>query len=181
VPRVSQEHLDARRRQILDAAAGCFARNGFHATSMTDIQAAAGLSTGGVYRHFAGKDDIIVALTSRVVDRMAERLRETADQGTPSVARLIEAMHAGTDAALMVQIWAEAGRNPEIAEIVRRHGDRLRATIRSVLAPCGSADLVEGFVALSVGVFISRTRFGVDTPADRLTCAVRELLTREAV
>jgi AcrR family transcriptional regulator len=180
VPRVSQEHLDARRRQILDAAAGCFARNGFHATSMADIQAAAGLSAGGVYRHFAGKDDIIVVLTNRVVDGMVERFRETAEGGTPSVARLIEAMHAGADAALMVQIWAEAGRNPKIAEIMRRHGDRLRATIRSVLAPCG-ADLVEGFVALSVGVFISQTRFGVDAPTDRLTCAVRELLAQEAV
>lgn len=180
MPRVSQEHLDARRRQILDAAAGCFARNGFHATSMTDIQAAAGLSTGGVYRHFAGKDNIIVALTNQVVDSMVERLRDTAEEGTPSVARLIEAMHAGADAALMVQIWAEAGRNPKIAEIMRRHGDRLRATVRSVLAPCGS-DLVEGFVALSVGVFISQTRFGVDAPTDRLTCAVRELLAQETV
>jgi AcrR family transcriptional regulator len=172
VPRVSPEHLAARRRQIVDAAARCFARSGFHATSMTDVQAAAGLSAGGVYRHFAAKDDIIVALTAQVVDGMVDRLRQAAADDTPTVARLIDAMHADTDPALLVEIWAEAGRNPRIDEIMRRHGDRLRETIRSVLP----ADLVEGFVALSMGVFVSQTRFGVAAPADRLTCAVRQLL-----
>jgi len=43
VPKVSDAHLAARRRQILDAAARCFARDGFHRTSMQDIVGASGI------------------------------------------------------------------------------------------------------------------------------------------
>ncbi|TML76063.1 MAG: helix-turn-helix transcriptional regulator, partial [Actinobacteria bacterium] len=37
MPRVSDEHLDARRRQIIDAAIVCFARDGFHRATMQDV------------------------------------------------------------------------------------------------------------------------------------------------
>lgn len=63
--RVSQEHLDARRRQILDGAARCFARDGFHATSMQDVLKEVGLSAGAVYRYFTGKEDLIAAIAGR--------------------------------------------------------------------------------------------------------------------
>ncbi|HEY9407971.1 MAG TPA: helix-turn-helix domain-containing protein, partial [Jiangellaceae bacterium] len=52
MPRVSEAHLAARRDQILQAAWTCFARDGFHATSMQDVFAEAGLSAGAVYRYF---------------------------------------------------------------------------------------------------------------------------------
>jgi TetR/AcrR family transcriptional regulator, transcriptional repressor of aconitase len=37
MPKVSEEHLDARRRRIVDAAIVCFARDGFHRATMQDI------------------------------------------------------------------------------------------------------------------------------------------------
>ena len=46
MPRVSEDHLLARRQQILDAARVCFLRDGFHNTSMQDVIAEAGLSVG---------------------------------------------------------------------------------------------------------------------------------------
>ncbi|MBF6331691.1 TetR/AcrR family transcriptional regulator [Nocardia transvalensis] len=64
MPRVSEEHLERRRRQILDAAQECFARKGFHATSMQDVFTASGLSAGAVYRYFKSKDDLIAALAA---------------------------------------------------------------------------------------------------------------------
>jgi AcrR family transcriptional regulator len=74
MPRVSQAHLDARRRQILDAARRCFVRNGFHATSMQDVLAEANLSAGAVYRYFRGKDEIIAAIAGEVVAEVAGAL-----------------------------------------------------------------------------------------------------------
>ena len=38
MPKISEEKRQARRLQILDAASRCFARDGFHATSMADIE-----------------------------------------------------------------------------------------------------------------------------------------------
>lgn len=50
------------RRRVLDAAAQCFTRNGFHATSMHEICTAAGMSPGALYRHFPSKEAIIIAI-----------------------------------------------------------------------------------------------------------------------
>lgn len=59
-----------RRDRILDAAAGLAARRGFHTIAMADIGAEAGIVGSGVYRHFANKDAILVALLDQVMDRL---------------------------------------------------------------------------------------------------------------
>ena len=59
MPKVTEEHLEARRTQILDAALACFSRNGFHQTTMHDICSEAGLSPGAVYRYFDSKEAMI--------------------------------------------------------------------------------------------------------------------------
>ena len=46
MPKVLPEYLELRRQQILDAAAACFSRRGFHQTTMQDICTEAGLSPG---------------------------------------------------------------------------------------------------------------------------------------
>lgn len=59
MPKVSEEHLEAKREMILHAAIACFARDGFHKTTMSDIATAAGVSDGLAYRYFSGKEEII--------------------------------------------------------------------------------------------------------------------------
>ena len=49
MPKVSQEHRDARRAQILRAAAACFERKGYQRTTMADIIRESGLSAGAIY------------------------------------------------------------------------------------------------------------------------------------
>jgi len=61
MPRISEERLEARREQILDAARACLLEHGLEAVSMEMIIARSGLSTGAVYRYFKGKDEIIGA------------------------------------------------------------------------------------------------------------------------
>jgi TetR/AcrR family transcriptional regulator, fatty acid metabolism regulator protein len=48
-----------KRRQILDAAVRVFARQGFHATRVSDIADEAGVAYGLVYHYFRSKDDIL--------------------------------------------------------------------------------------------------------------------------
>ncbi|MCW2757894.1 MAG: TetR family transcriptional regulator, partial [Nocardioidaceae bacterium] len=58
----------ARKEKILAAAALLVARDGYHAASMADIGAEAGITGSGIYRHFDSKAAILVALFERVID-----------------------------------------------------------------------------------------------------------------
>lgn len=86
MPIVSQEHLDAQRRNILDAARQCFAAQGIHPTTMPQICRAANLSIGAVYRYFPSKEAIIHAAFQ---DSMRENLEwaiPAAQQADPALA-----------------------------------------------------------------------------------------------
>jgi AcrR family transcriptional regulator len=72
MPKVTEEHVEARRRQILSAALRCFAREGFHRTTMQDIFREADLSPGAVYSYFKGKDELIGAIIGELMGFLAE-------------------------------------------------------------------------------------------------------------
>ncbi|MGQ0576565.1 MAG: TetR/AcrR family transcriptional regulator [Pseudonocardia sp.] len=61
-----------RRERILVAAAELATRRGFHDIGLADIGAEAGIVGSGVYRHFARKDAILVALLDRGMTRLEE-------------------------------------------------------------------------------------------------------------
>jgi AcrR family transcriptional regulator len=72
--RSARRHRDPERKQrILDAAAALGARRGFHAISMADIGAEAGIVGSGIYRHFQSKTAVLVAMLDQVMDRLADR------------------------------------------------------------------------------------------------------------
>jgi AcrR family transcriptional regulator len=58
---------EAARGAILDAALSCFAKRGYHDTSVDDIAARARLSKGAIYWHFAGKRELFLALMDRAL------------------------------------------------------------------------------------------------------------------
>ncbi len=64
MPRITDERREARREQILEAARACLQEHGLEAVSMEMIIARSGLSTGAVYGHFKGKDQIIKAMVT---------------------------------------------------------------------------------------------------------------------
>ena len=72
MPKVTEEHVAARRRQILSAALRCFARQGFHRTTMQDIFREADLSPGAVYSYFGSKDELIAAIIAAMMGFVAE-------------------------------------------------------------------------------------------------------------
>lgn len=57
-----------RKERILAAVADLLARRGYHAVSMSDVGAAVGIVGRGIYRHFAGKSALLVALFERDID-----------------------------------------------------------------------------------------------------------------
>lgn len=62
----------ATREYILRKAAEVFNLHGYYGTSMSDIMAATGLEKGGIYNHFAGKDDLALQAYEYAVDLMRQ-------------------------------------------------------------------------------------------------------------
>jgi AcrR family transcriptional regulator len=135
MPRVSADHLAARRQQILDAARSCFLRNGFHATSMQDVIKEAKLSVGAVYRYFPSKNDLITALAGQVIGEISGVFAAVAAAQPPPplheiMSRVVDIATANTgpDGALRlaVHIWSESLRDEALAEFVSEIYGRLR-------------------------------------------------------
>ena len=61
MPRLTDATKAARRTQIIEAAIDCFLDHGYTNTSMSDIIKASGLSSGSIYSHFSGKEDILIS------------------------------------------------------------------------------------------------------------------------
>jgi AcrR family transcriptional regulator len=142
MPKVSEEHLNARRTQIVDAAVVCFARDGFHRATIQDICREADLSPGAVYRYFTGKDEIIEAIADERHAREAGFLggaREAGGgyEGLRALGRAFFSSLADPDERrrrrLGVQVWAEALRNPAIHKLVMRGVDRPRRAIAELV------------------------------------------------
>ncbi|WP_206439489.1 TetR/AcrR family transcriptional regulator [Streptomyces scabichelini] len=82
----------AKRAEIVAAARRCFARGGFHQTSMPDIAAAAGVSAGAPYRYFTARGEIILAIAAdafRLTFEPMDRVAVVAD--APSLGDLVAA------------------------------------------------------------------------------------------
>ena len=131
VASVSVGHRPAeaeRRERILEAAEHAFVRHGFHATTMQHVADEVGTSAGNLYRYFPSKEAIVEGLCQLDQARRAEFFAAFGDLMARN-GDLTEAMRKGLrehvfskppeKARLIVEIWAEAGRNPRVAEITR--------------------------------------------------------------
>ena len=114
-----------RRQQILHAAMVCFAKCGFHQTSMHDISEEAGISVGLIYRYFASKEAVIGALAEEHKKELHDLLERA--RLAPTLLDSLEIIltaHCCEDnpqmhSAFVIDLFAEAGRNPRIANLVR--------------------------------------------------------------
>src|SRR4051795_6722310 len=125
---MSQPQTDSvpdRRCQILDAALVCFAKRGFHQTSMHDISAEAGISVGLIYRYFESKEAVISAMADcrkKVLQELLARARQA-----PTLAEALEIVFMShcsggspqLQSAFVIDLYNEASRNPPLAEMVR--------------------------------------------------------------
>jgi AcrR family transcriptional regulator len=175
-----------RRDQIVAAALRCFAREGFHATTMQHVIRESGLSAGAVYRYFPSKNALVVAGATGVMAGAREVLAGMAqrpEQVRPEdvVADLLEsvlsAVGDGPDMTrVAVSVWAEALRDEELARLAAEmYGDvreQLEVLCRGwvetgVLAPRTDPVAVSRTLfALIPGFVMQRLLLGGVTPED---------------
>ena len=127
MPKLKPEVQTARREHILDAAERCFARAGFHRTTMHDICKEAGVSPGALYVYFDSKEALIAGISERDRAEFAERLDGA--RGGPR-------LHAGAARAGRAVFPRGAGR--QATACASRSAWNPRATRASARSTSGS-------------------------------------------
>lgn len=141
MPRVSADHLEARRDEIIRAALRRFAEDGFHATSVRDVIEESGLSAGAVYNYFPSKAELIAAAVERILQRLTGALdsavasdvdRSPTEAAAGVLRHVLPALEAdGVDyTRIAVTAWAEALRDPAVRAIA----EQVYGTVRRGLA-----------------------------------------------
>lgn len=118
-----EQRIAERREKIIAAARICFRRHGFHGAGMAEIASLSQLSVGQIYRYFVNKEAIIEEIAHRIVKH---RIKLMLDNGN-ALSRMADDLTGdgildGADAdinqGLMLEIAAEATRNPRVAQIL---------------------------------------------------------------
>jgi AcrR family transcriptional regulator len=120
-----------RRQQILDAAAEQFRASGYDNVAITDIADAVGITGAALYRHFSGKQDLLVA----TLDDAADRFKSVAEKNYNSLDDLFAAISGlSLERREVGVVWArETGRLPDDIR------DGLRARLFDAIEPVRTA------------------------------------------
>ena len=132
--------VETRRQQILDAACDQVRQSGFHGASMAEIAKAASLSVGQIYRYFENKEAIIAAIVAQDLAEMREKFAELESQPgdlleamTRHLPEALDKCYDPRRSALVLEVLAEAARNPKVATIVRTADAQERSLAASML------------------------------------------------
>lgn len=183
MPRLKPDIQQARRVNILDAAERCFARAGFHRTTMQDICREARVSPGAFYLYFDSKEALIAGLSERNRAEFAERFSVlgTAPDLMAALRGLAEQYFSEEPPhkrLMCIEIGVESTRNPRVGEIYRAVDTFVNDSFRSLfqrLKDEGRIDpqldvatLAEVIAVIGDGLFWRRAVDPTFVPADVL-------------
>lgn len=107
MPKLAESARAARRTQILAAALTCFARSGYHATTMADVATQAEVSKGTPYLYFPSKEALYVALYEEwdcaLADRVDAAVAALGESGRRSPRRVLWAVIVAVGAQVAEQ------------------------------------------------------------------------------
>lgn len=183
----------AKRRAIVDAAAGCFAEKGFERTTTADICRAAGISSGSLFHYFPNKRAVFTAIFTDDAVETAERLEAAAKADDPLAALLDVATELAGQVAhpavvrLVLEAAAQAARDDEFAELIKRNDGALRDGLAVLVERAADAGQIDpgvtpraaaGWVAGLVDAMISRASLDPDLDLPAEQAILRTILIR---
>lgn len=194
MPKVSEEYREARRDEIAHAAIRCLERKGVRETSIADIVAESGLSTGAIYSHFSNKAELARYIVGRflIVRLDALESRGTAGEVVPPREALLTMLgifaEAGISPGLVVQFWGEAMVDAEIKAEMTKTAGRLFAALTATILPWArtrssteedavrlSGHAARSIAALAQGYIANAAVFGRLDPAEYVESAASVL------
>jgi AcrR family transcriptional regulator len=172
---------DERRPQIVDAAIRVFIRKGYRKATMPEIAAEAGLSVGGVYWYFKGKDEIVAAILDRTFDEDLGALTVLLAASAPTAERLraFVDFYAGSFEdwqwmnTIGAEFYGEAVHDAKVQEVIVRYLGRYRHALAALIAqgiragefrPVDPMDTANVFLGIEEGLSML---LAVDAPRTR--------------
>jgi AcrR family transcriptional regulator len=156
------------RRHIVRCAAEVFNRVGYAAATVSDLEEATGLRTGGIYRHFGGKEELALAAFDHAVGCLEARFVEEATASPHAVDRLramvdvyrglaTEPAVPGGCPVMNAAIETDAAGSAALRDRARRAMDRWRQRIRALVEEGQARGEVRGDVeaAAFANLFLS--------------------------
>lgn len=197
MPKISDEKRAARRLQILEAAWTCFQKQGLHATTMSDIIVASGLSAGAVYSYFPSKEELILAAVTTSLSGLGERVEPIFKTPLPPE-RFIEALaeaiarftaREGYDLRRLALLgWSEAQRNEHLREVMQGYYLEFRTRLAEAVArwkhtgemrkTVSESDVAKVMLATILGFVVQSAILGDVAPQD-LARGLRDLIRSE--
>ena len=171
MPKLTPSSQQERRQRILDAAARCFDRGGFHATTIPDICAEAGVSTGAVYTWFDSKAAIVVALAEEAAQGRRALLDQwtTRAELTDGLGAVAASLTGAPDARLDVHLWSGALTDDTLRDLALDSFDQsltvMGDTLRSPLTDTNARGLAGVLLATMVGIEVLSAVGSPDTDA----------------
>lgn len=150
MPKIAEETRAARRDQITTAALACFARSGYHATTMADVAAQAGVSKGTPYLYFESKEALFIALHEEwdcgLTDRVDAAIAALPEAGQRSPRQVLRAVAAAVAAHVVAE--AETCRVLMEARALAAHEPAIAAAVQA--ADARTHEQLEGLFAAGV-------------------------------
>jgi TetR/AcrR family transcriptional regulator, repressor for uid operon len=147
MPKIAEQARAARRSQIIAAGLACFARSGYHATTMADVAAQAGVSKGTPYLYFASKEALFLALheewdcgAGQRVDAAIAALPEARRRSPRRILHAVAAAIAAHVTAepetcrVLMETRAQAAHSPAIAAAVQAADTRAHQQLEQLIA-----------------------------------------------
>lgn len=159
--RYTQEYKDSAKQRLVDAGGSHAKRHGFGGSGMSDLAAAAGVTTGSLYKHFGGKADLFAALISSELQRTADMYGDIdpADHGAvvKSITAYLSLKHVQNPelGCPLPSLTSEVARaDPSVRDAFQQGVQEVHANVKKLT---GSADEAWTLIAQNVGaVMIAR-------------------------
>ncbi|MGB2740378.1 MAG: TetR/AcrR family transcriptional regulator [Cognaticolwellia sp.] len=141
----TKRHVDpaiaqARRDQVLSAAADCFRRKGYHGAGMAEISRTAGMSAGHIYNYFDSKEAIIESIIEKDMEEMFSIFQQFEDHPSDVLTALLDGLNVGVQrhmdsgsCVVDLEMMAEASRNLKVATLLREADTQARARMKRLL------------------------------------------------
>lgn len=130
---------EERRQAIVDAALAVARRQGLGTTTVRDVAAEMGTSSGLIHHYFASMDEVLAAAFAQAAggdfDRARERIAAT-PHPRPQLDAFIDSYapsNADWTMQLWLDAWAEAARRPALQRVSRRLNREWQALVRSII------------------------------------------------